>query len=60
MAIAANTVTLADYAMMSNAPLVQAVTFSLNHKTLFWIIQGSVDIFFWVSALFSIQQRSYI
>lgn len=29
MAIAANTVTLADYAMMSNSPLVQAVTFSL-------------------------------
>src|SRR5882762_7016693 len=29
MAIAANTITLADYAMMSNAPLVQAVTFSL-------------------------------
>lgn len=29
MAIAANTVTLADYAMMSNAPLVQRVTFSL-------------------------------
>jgi len=29
MAIAANTVTLADYAMMSNAPLVQRITFSL-------------------------------
>jgi hypothetical protein len=29
MAIAANTVTLADYALMSNAPLVQRVTFSL-------------------------------
>jgi len=29
MAIAANTVTLADYAMMANAPLVQRVTFSL-------------------------------
>jgi hypothetical protein len=29
MAIAANTVTLADYALMSNNPLVQAVTYSL-------------------------------
>lgn len=29
MAIAANTVTLADYALMSNSPLVQAVTYSL-------------------------------
>lgn len=29
MAIAANTVTLADYAQMSNNPLVQAVTYSL-------------------------------
>jgi hypothetical protein len=29
MAIAANTVTLADYAIMSNAPLVQKVTYSL-------------------------------
>jgi hypothetical protein len=29
MAIAAGTVTLADYAMMSNAPLIQAITYSL-------------------------------
>lgn len=29
MAIASNTVTLADYALMSNSPLVQAVTYSL-------------------------------
>lgn len=29
MAIAANTVSLADYALMSNSPLVQAVTYSL-------------------------------